>query len=1109
MLNTLFPPTFKIFPNGQILPEKMHTWRTKFYPYIAAIDRDGKNALNMFVDALKENHEHSWLGIQDQLARYTSTAEFTLNEVTKPDGLARRIGADFLCIMPRSIDTYKSMLEGSITTGATSSDTYDLSRGAGVPSTTTGATARDTSKPSPGAKPHSTTTYAPSSDTSKSLRGTKVASATTSASSSDTSNPSHGAEITATATGANARDTSKQSPHAKVVSITSGSASRGPSMSSPSTEVHYTITGDTSGASDPSSWAKVPIQCNDRPHIRAAHGTKPASLRYSNIGEMQGSKLYDDPLTLFPIMSKAEFEERFAQNRPTGQAVHGDEIDPKANSKYPINLPHIVSPECFAIMQTAAQSMPTNSTKSRQATQSNPAGCPTSMPARRAATQPIPQNRGFSKFFKTVRSISSPQAKTDSQRQARTVPQRSLAVLVEKATMNGKWVMVPDIYGVQKFEWLPDSKPEPLPVVVRVPKVVPPSRTLPKGPLSFLNKDPYPGVSTKFRAMPNSSSLLSSWSRFGSSLTSLITKSDGESFRSRCASRLPSRNGSSISLNFFSRSPNNSSTSFRIGSNGRNPLGITVDANEFTVSVAKSMRGPKKLRKPKPDPRLGPIKSALKSRRSEEGDELQNVPIAPPTRPAPPTPIILAPKCPSRLDGVNLTIDAVRRPISPARLELIGKPLERKVTLNSLISAENVSVPLALPPNFNSGKSSIFHVNMTHLSSAGFYQPSMCQTPPKPPSVHERSTIPRSHAIRNNPSDSFVPTQSREASVDTRLDSGRPGNQRMEPVEPDSFDLPDTKEAHSDRKNTSGRHEKLCLRLAHPKSHALTPSETEHEKEGGAGEHDGQLMVQEGPNHLVLISPKTEQDSEIRTRESGEGEEYSIEEVHPSPSLDIEQDGDENPWDANDEDQCIGQAILYPPVSPALKQDRGGGPLDLDGPEVRCMREASPNSSASSPEIEQVWESRGKGSGKQEKTRMAEAQPSSVLPSPKIDLYWEVQQSRPKEPKGNQKTRGQRQRKSTIDQTIYSLSGITMMYATASQPRRQTQKDRAACVPMNGCSTPLEPLKERVVKKKISVRSLFNKKSPVDDMMEVAQMKDESLTEKTVKKKISFFGKSQ
>ena len=1061
----------------------MHPWRTTFYPYIAAVERDGKNALNMFVDALKEKHEYSWSGIQDQLARYISTAEFTLNEVTKPDGLARRIGADFLCITPRSIDTYKSMLEGSITTGATSSDTYDLSRGAGVPSTTTGATIRDISKPSLGAEPHSTTTYTTSSDTSKSSPGTEVASATTSASSSDTFNPSHGAEIRAITTGATAKDTSKQSPHAKVASTTSGSASRGPPKSHLSTEVHYTITGATSGASDPSPWAKVPIHCNDRPHIRAAHGTKPASLRYSNIGEMkQDTNFHDDHLTLFPIMSKAEFEERLAQNRPRDQAVHGDEIDPKVNSTYPINLPHIVSPECFAIMQTAAQSMP----------------------ARRAVTQPIPQNRRFSKFLKTMRSVSSPQARTD--------PQRSLAVLVEKATMNGKWVMVPDIYGVQKFEWLPDSKPEPFPVVIRVPKVVPPSRTLPKGPLSFLNKDPYPGVSTKFRAMPKFSSLLSSWSRFGSSLTSLIKKNDGDSLRSRCASRLSSRNGSSISLNFFSRSPSNSSTSLRIGSNGRNPLGITVDANEPTVPVARSMSGPKKLRKPKPDPKLAPIKSALKFRRSEEGEELQNVPIAPPTRPAPPTPIRLAPKCPSRLDGVDLTIDAVRRSISPARLELVGKPLERKVTLDSLISAENVSVPLALPPKFNSGKSSIFHINIAHLSTAGFYQPSKCQTPPKPLLAREHSRIPSSHSVRNNPSvNSSVPIQFRGgAGVDAQLDSVGPRNQRMEPAEPDSFDLPDTKGAHSDSQNTSGKHEKLCVRLAHSKSHALTPSETEYEMEGGAGEHDDQLMVQESPDYLVLISPKREQNSDSRNRASGEGKEHENEEVHPSHSLDKEQDGDENPGDANGyEDKWIGQAIPYPPISPALKQDRGGALLDLDGPQDRCMREASPNSSASSPEIEQDWESRGEGSGKQEKLRMAEAQPSSVLPSPKIDLYREVQQSRPKESKGNKCPHAQRQRKSTIDQTIYSLSGITMMYATASQAGRQTQKDRAARVPMNGSSTPLEPLKERIVKKKISVKGLFNRKSPVDDMKEVGQMKDESLTEKTVKKKISFFGKSQ
>jgi hypothetical protein len=572
MLNTLFPPTLRTTPSKRISLKDMHKWRAKFYSYIAAVERDGKQVMNMFVDKLEQTEERSWKDVHRRLECYFHDAEFVLGQVTDPHGPSNTICGERLSTEIRTISTYIS---------------------------------------------------------------------------------------------------------------TSDSSSTGSSSITSSIQFPPFATNKADLASQESGNAEV--------WKMQHHGSRNGYL----------------------ADSLPKYNGHIAKHRPRAQSM--------------------------------------------QTSQSVPVGFPTSRPASRAATLPIPRSHKFVKALRALRNFSSPRTKIS--------PQISPSGSPNEPTWEGKWVTIISRAGETEIEWIP--APEPTPVPIPTPISAPGSgKTLLSDNFDFLNhpyEDPFPDLPNKLRKKFSTSRLFSR-SRNGSS-TSLNTDCDEDNAsRSRSPSLFSrSRNGSSTSLNIFSRSRKSSSTSLRANYHDENALGITMHPDESTVALpdfAKQHQTPRRAKLSKrrvTESEQALSRSSLKSRQGSAG-ALDGKQTLKPLKKARSltslfarkefaestvsvmslqevyTACAVGPKGPPRSDDDDLSIIPIRPTASPARassLDLDGEPLQKVPTLRSLISAEDDSEKLPLPPNFNAGKSSSYNVEYAASSPEFYQEPRMRQIPPK------------------------------------------------------------------------------------------------------------------------------------------------------------------------------------------------------------------------------------------------------------------------------------------------------------------------------------------------------------------------------------------
>lgn len=87
LLNTLFPPNVQQMPNHLVTPPMLTKYRSTFYEYVGAIDRDGSRVLQPLVDSLGRGRKHSWGSIRSSLESYFGRSKELMHQANEFEGI--------------------------------------------------------------------------------------------------------------------------------------------------------------------------------------------------------------------------------------------------------------------------------------------------------------------------------------------------------------------------------------------------------------------------------------------------------------------------------------------------------------------------------------------------------------------------------------------------------------------------------------------------------------------------------------------------------------------------------------------------------------------------------------------------------------------------------------------------------------------------------------------------------------------------------------------------------------------------------------------------------------------------------------------------------------
>jgi hypothetical protein len=142
MLNTLFPPSMKDMPNDKVNIATLQKHRATFYKYILAVEQQGSNIVEEFVQKLLEPEtKHSWPSTVRELEEYITLADSMIREAKDIDGADFFNDSSSFGHSRTTSNAYSTDRPRTASSANTNYDDYRFSFSASSPAATVGSNA--------------------------------------------------------------------------------------------------------------------------------------------------------------------------------------------------------------------------------------------------------------------------------------------------------------------------------------------------------------------------------------------------------------------------------------------------------------------------------------------------------------------------------------------------------------------------------------------------------------------------------------------------------------------------------------------------------------------------------------------------------------------------------------------------------------------------------------------------------------------------------------------------------------------------------------------------------------------------------------------------------